>query len=180
MKKRIIGINILVGLFLISSQIMFMSESKAAGQKLVLPVLKNPIVSTSNAIGLSVTSIQVQDNTDPKTGVAIADRLALKIRNRTKETIKNIEVFYSMTDTVTKATESYYQKLIGFSIPAGATNYFAFDNGKGPGHYPENTFSIYRHSNNEVKVTVEISATGFKPVFATTTKAKGTTENPNG
>ena len=116
-----------------------------------LPVIKNPIVNKSKATGIKILQSWVQDNTDPKTGVPIADRLQLKVSNTSSTTITNLEVFYTMTDSVTKASESYYKKLTNFSLPAKRVSYIFFDNVKGVGHFSENKYSIYRNSNNEVR-----------------------------
>lgn len=152
----------------------------ATSQSLTIPVTKNPIVNKSTNIGFTIVNAQVQDNTDPKSGKPIPDRLALKVRNISSKAISIFEIFYTMKDQVTKVSESYYQKLSNFSIPKNSTGYIAFDNTKNYGHFPENKYSIYRNSNNEVKFTIELSSKGFKPQLAVALKAKGTTENPNG
>jgi hypothetical protein len=103
----------------------------------------------------------------------ISDRLQLLIENTTSETLTDLEVFYEMTDTRSKETESYYQKLSGFSLAPGEKGTVYFDNEAGPGHYPENAFSLYRTSKNEVAFTIEVSAPGFQPATAETAKAPG-------
>lgn len=157
-----------------------MASYAGSGQSFVIPVTKNPIVNKSTKAGFSIISAQVQDNTDPKSGKAIPDRLAVKVRNTSDKAISTFVIYYTMVDQVTKVSESYYQKLTNFSIPAKAVGYIAFDNLKGYGHYPENKYSIYRNSNNAVKFSIELSASGFKPQLTTISKDKGTTENPNG
>jgi hypothetical protein len=173
--------TLLVPLVLIGGLISSPMPSFAAlSRTLVIPVTKNPIVNKSKKVGFTILSAQVQDNTDPKSGKPIADRLALKVRNTTIKAISTFAIYYTMIDQVTKASESYYQKLVPFLIPAKSIGYIAFDNTKGLGHFPENTYSIYRNSKNEVKFIIELSATGFKPQLTKVLKAKGTTENPNG
>ena len=81
-----------------------------------------------------------------------------------------------MTDVVTGQTEAYYQKLDGLSIPAGQETTVYFDNQAGPGHYPENQFSIYRSSTNEVDFAIQAAANGAKVATATAVKATGTGE----
>jgi hypothetical protein len=174
MKNALIPAILLVGI--ISSPIPAFAVS---GQSLVIPVTKNPILNKSTKVGFTIISAQVQDNTDPKNGKPIADRLALRVRNTSAKKISTFVIYYMMVDQITKASESYYQKLTNFSISAKSIGYIAFDNAKGFGHFPENPYSIYRHSNNEVKFAIELSAAGFKPQLATVLKAKGTTENPN-
>lgn len=156
------------------------SSLAASTSTLDIPVTKNPITNIAKTKGISILKTWVQDNTDPTTKAPIADRLQIKLSNTTKSRISNLEIFYTMIDTVTKASESYYKKLIGFDLPAKTIKFIYFDNTKGPGHFSENQYSLYRHSNNEVTFKIEISAKGFAPQYARAIKAKGTTENPNG
>lgn len=167
---------ILISLVMVSSS---GSSFGATGQPLVIPVLKNPIINNSTLVGFSILSVNVQDNTDPKSGKPIADRLDIRVRNSTAKAISSFNIFYTMVDQVTKASESYFQKLTHFSVRAKSIGYIAFDGAKGFGHFPENSYSIYRNSLNVVKFTIELSALGFKPQIAKATKDKGTTENPN-
>ena len=104
--KALIQITLLVGIILSSA-----SSFAAASSTSVIPVVKNPITNKSTKAGLVIVSTQVQDNTDPISKAPIPDRLALKIRNVSANTITNFEIYYTMVDQTTKASESYYQKL---------------------------------------------------------------------
>ena len=68
------------------------------------------------------------------------------------------------------------QTLDGLVIPAGGEETVFFDNQKGPNHYPENEFSLYRSSTNQVDVAIEVSAPGAKIATATASKEAGTGE----
>ena len=148
----------------------------SAANKPVVPVAKNPIVNRSNVAGISITSAMVQDNVDPKTKKAITDRLLITVVNKGSKTATGFKIFYSMTDSVTKATEKYHLPLTGFTLKAGATGYLNFDGKTGVGHFPENKFSLYRSSTNEVKFDIQLSAKGYKIASATAVKDKGTGE----
>jgi hypothetical protein len=148
----------------------------SAANKPVVPVAKNPIVNTSNIVGISITSAMVQDNVDPKTKKAITDRLLVTVVNNGSKPATGFEIFYSMTDSTTKATENYYLPLTGFTLKAGATGYLNFDGKAGVGHYPENKFSLYRSSTNEVKFNIQLSAKGYKIATSSAVKDKGTGE----
>lgn len=150
------------------------AASPAAGG--VLPIASNPIVNTSTSPTLAITKAAVEDNVDPATGKAINDRLQLTVKNTGTTPLSGFEVYYEMTDAVTKAKEGYYQKLDGLTIPAGQDATVYFDNTTDPGHYPENKFSIYRSSTNQVDFNIWVSATGAKIATATATKATGTGE----
>ena len=148
----------------------------AAGTAVVLPVDTNPIVNNQTNQDLQVVNAAVEDLTDPVSGAAINDRLMLTLKNNGSTTLSNFEVFYQMTDVTTGATESYFQKLDGFSLAAGAQDYVYFDNQTDPKHYPENQFSIYRSSPNQVDIQISVSSDGAAVATATATKSVGTGE----
>ena len=152
------------------------AAASGAPSGVVLPVASNPIVNTATAPTLAITYAAVEDNVDPATGKAIDDRLQLTLKNSGSTPLSGVEVYYEMTDVVTGAKEGYYQKLDGLSIPAGQDATVYFDNTTDPGHYPENQFSIYRSSTNEVDFAIQASAPGAKIATATAVKATGTGE----
>jgi hypothetical protein len=161
---------------LIIAAIMSGISGSSAVNTPVVPVAKNPIVNTSNVAGISITSAMVQDNVDPKTKKAITDRLLIAVVNKGSKSATGFEIFYAMTDSVTKATENYYLPLTGFTLKPGATGYLNFDGKTGAGHFPENKFSLYRSSTNEVKFNIQLSAKGYKIAASTAVKDKGTGE----
>ncbi len=146
-----------------------------ATPSVVLPVAVDPITNTATAPGLTVSNVLLEDNTDPS-GKAIGDRLQFTIGNDTANPLSGIEVFYTMTDATTGAAESYYQALDEFIVPAKASATVYFDNSGESGHFPENPFSVYRSSTNQVDFVVEVSAPGLKIATATGAKSAGTGE----
>lgn len=152
------------------------ATSSTAPSSAVLPINGNPIVNDSTVPGLSVSYAAVEDNVDPATGAALSDQLELTIRNDSTQPATGLEVFYTMTDVTTRQQESYYQNLGSLSVAAGAETTIYFDNGSEPGHYPENTFSIYRSSSNQVDFTIEVSAQNLATANATATKGVGSGE----
>lgn len=142
----------------------------------VVPVKANPINNTSNVEGLIIVAAAAEDNTDPATKAALTDRLQLIIKNTSTKPMANLEAYYTMTDVTTKQTEGYYQKLTGLSLAAGETKTINFDGQTGAGHYPENKYSIYRSSKNEVQFNIQVSAPGFKVAVSTAKKSVGTGE----
>ncbi|WP_309620324.1 hypothetical protein [Salinibacterium sp.] len=139
----------------------------------VLPVSTNPIVNASTTPGLTIVLAAAEDIVDPDTKAAIDDRLQVTLRNDTASELSSFEIYYVMTDVTTGQSEAYYQALTGFTVAAGATATLSFDGETGPGHFPENAFSIYRSSKNQVDFTVEVSAAGVKVANATATKGSG-------
>ncbi len=151
------------------------APAATAAASAVLPVTSDPISNTATATGLSVTQVLLEDNTD-EAGNAIGDRLQVTIDNASSQDATGLEVFYTMTDATTGQSESYYQSLDGLTIPAGGSTIVYFDNGTGANHFPENAYSIYRTSVNQVDFTVEVSAQGLAIATGTGAKSPGTGE----
>ena len=147
--------------------------SSQGATTVVLPVDSNPIVNASTAPGLTIVSAAAEDNVDPVTKAAIKDRLQVTLRNDSSSELTTFEIYYVMKDVTTGQSEGYYQALTGFTLAAGATGTLSFDGEAGVGHYPENTFSIYRSSKNQVDFTIEVSAAGVQVATATATKGSG-------
>ena len=150
------------------------ASGSAAGR--VLPVDANPIVNTSTTESLEITGTAVEDNEDPATNAPISDRLQLTLSNTGQEVLTGFEIYYEMTDAATGQKESYYQGLDGLEIGPGEEATIYFDNETGPGHYPENEFSLYRSSVNQVDFAIQVSAVGAKIATATAMKGAGTAE----
>jgi hypothetical protein len=142
----------------------------------VLPVPSDPIVNTSTKPGLEITGIMVENNVDPVTKQDLSDRLQMTLVNTSSSTLSDLEVYYNMTDSKTNKSEGYYQTLTGLTIAPGASQTIYFDTESGPGHYPENIYSLYRTSPNEVVIDVKVSAPGYAPATAQVKKAVGTGE----
>lgn len=152
------------------------AATSSADSNIVLPVDTNPIANQAAHPDLAVVSAAVEDLVDPSTGQAIDDRLMLTLKNNGSSDLSNLEVYYTMTDAVTGASESYYQALTGFILAAGAEDYVYFDNKTDPGHFPENQFSLFRSSVNQVDFTIMVSADQGGIAQATTFKSEGTGE----
>lgn len=155
------------------------SSTKSSGSvstTQVVPIASNPIQNTSTQAGLTIAAIAVEDNVDPVTKNAINDRLQITLHNSSNQSMSNMEAYYSMKDSTTGQIENYYQKLTGLQLVSNETKTIYFDNESGAGHYPENKYSIYRTSKNEVVFTVQISTPNFKIAAAETKKSVGTGE----
>ncbi len=139
----------------------------------VLPVDSNPIVNTSTAQGLTIVKAAAEDVVDPATKADVTDRLQVTVRNDTTSELTSFEIYYVMTDVTTGQSEAYYQALTGFTVAPGATGTLSFDGESGAGHFPDNAFSIYRTSKNQVDFTIEVSAAGVQVASATATRGSG-------
>ena len=150
--------------------------SRSTSGPAVLPVTKNPITNTGTKTGLAISETMVENNVDKASGKEVSDRLQFTIKNSSAEQITGVEVYYTMTETPTGKTESYYQKLEGLAVAPNQEATVYFDNESGEGHYPENKFSIYRTSPNEVKFAIEAGAPGFAAARGTAVKEEGLEE----
>ena len=155
----------------------------------------NPIKETKTTLlPVKIKDIRVQDN------VNATDHLEIALTNTGKVDLKNFDCYFTQVDTITKAKEGYYVKLIGFTLEAGATKTLHFDNKNGDLsgvitpisqaqtdkisqdnksgnlHYNGNINGIYGTSKNEVTFTGQIHAKDYAPMNFSAVKAKGTAE----
>lgn len=143
----------------------------------VLPVATNPIKNTSTVQALKIDSVLVENNTDPTTSKVVSDHLELALSNSGSTPLTGLEVFYTITDTKTKGSESYYAKLpSSFTIPAGGKRTVNFDGTGAPDHFPVNKFSLYYQSKNALDISVTVSAANAAVQTATAKKAAGGAE----
>jgi hypothetical protein len=155
------------------------AECVVAAGAIVLPIAANPITNTSTAPGLAIVQVLVEDNVDPATGGDAPDHLELLLRNDSAAELSGFVVYYEITDLTTGAKEGYCSALAGFTIAAGAERTAHFDNTGQPDHFPDNEFSLYHQSLNEMQVDVTVSANGVAPQTASVTKDAGGAENPD-
>ena len=132
--------------------------------------------TTGTKPGLTLTDAKAENNVDPQSKAAVPDRLQFTLTNTTTTPMTGLDVYYTMKDTKTGQAESYYQKLGGLTLTPGQKETIYFDNGSGPGHYPENKYSLYRNSTNEVTITILADAAGYATATGTAIKAPGTGE----
>ena len=127
----------------------------------VLPVSSNPIKNASTVQTFKIDSVLVENNVDPVTKKIADDHLEIALSNVSGSKLTNIEIYYTFSDPKTKATESYYTKLPAtFSVPANGKRIVHFDNTGAADHFPDNKFSLYHTNQNEMNVTVIVSADG--------------------
>lgn len=131
----------------------------------------NLIKETSIApLPIKVKDARVEDN------VNASDHLEVTLTNTGNTALKDFDLYYTVTDTVTKKAEGYYVKLTGFALEAGASKTLHFDNKQGDLHYTGNFNGIYGTSKNEVLFQGQIHTAGYAPLDFSTKKAKGTAE----
>lgn len=126
--------------------------------------------TATTVLPVKVKDTRVEDN------VNASDHLEIALANTGNTALNDFDIYYTVTDTVTKKAEGYYLKLTGFTLEAGATKTIHFDNKQGELHYSANFNGIYGTSKNEVLFQGRIHAIGYAPIEFSTKKAKGTAE----
>jgi hypothetical protein len=148
-------------------------SSQVAPAGTVLPVDSNPIVNASSTLGPTIVKAAAEDIVDPATNTDITDRLQVTAHHDTASELTLFEIYYVMTDVTSSQSEAYYQELTEFTVAPGATSTLTFDGETGQGHFPENAFSIYRSSKNQMDFTIELNTPGVQVATATATKGSG-------
>lgn len=144
-------------------------------QDIVPGLYPNPIKNTATALGIKITSVMVENNTDTA-GNAVSDHLQITLQNLTGKTLSNLEAYYTIVDTATGKKEGYYKQLTGFTLAPHGTGTVHFDGQSGYGHYAANMRGIYGTTTDQLKFTLEVSVSGYAPVSANATKAPGGAE----
>jgi hypothetical protein len=155
------------------------AECVASADGPILPIAANPITNTATAPGLTIQQVLVENNVDPATGGDAPDHLEIALRNDSGAELSGFVVYYEITDLTTGAKEGYCSARTGFTIPAGGERVAHFDNSGAADHFPDNEFSLYHQSLNEMQVDVTVSATGVAPQTVSVTKEAGGAENPD-
>jgi hypothetical protein len=138
----------------------------------------NPITETGTTQGFAIGSVLVENNIDAQ-GADAPDHLELSVTNTTSSDITNFDVYYTITDSTTGQSQSYYRTLPGFTLQAGETKALHFDNTGQPDHYSVNPNSLYYTDQNALTLEVTLHAAGFAPQTVTVNKDPGGTEGGN-
>jgi hypothetical protein len=145
------------------------ASSPRASAESVLPVQSNPIQNSSTAKTLKIDSVLVENNVGPD-GKDAEDHLEVALSNTGSTPLTGLEFFYTFTDAVEDASESYYAEVPDASIPAGGELVVHFDDTGEPGHIPVNEFSLYFTTANALDVEVQASAEGAAVATGTVKK----------
>jgi hypothetical protein len=122
----------------------------------------NPINEGSTTVGFTIDSIAVENNVNAS-GADVPDHLELTISNTTQSDIGDFDIYYTLTDSVTGAVQSFYQSLPGFTLKAGEKTQLHFDTTGQPGHFRADPNSMFYTGQNALTVDVVLHAAGFAP-----------------
>ena len=144
--------------------------------------MANPIAQGGKPGGIAIKSGIVENNVTPGTSKGTDDHLELELQNLTDADIKGVEVFVTLKDSVTGATENTYRKLSGYTIPRKGTALLHFlpkgtlDFAAATDTFRTNPNSALYKSVNEKMLNVEVAVAGFAPAKIDIKKDKGGAE----
>ena len=144
--------------------------------------MANPIAQSGKPAVLAIKSAIVENNEDPKTHKGVDDHLEIQVQNLTGADITGVDLFVTLKDSVTGATENTYRKLAGVIIPKKgvATLHFepkgAIDFAAATDRFRANPNSALYKSPNEKTIKIEVAAAGFAPASIDIKKDKGGAE----
>lgn len=142
----------------------------------------NPIVQGGKTGGPVILAAKVEDNFDPVTKKDIPDHLEISLNNPTAVTVQGLQVFYTIKDSTSGKTESYYRNLSAFKFPANSPTVLHFDSKGTPNsalageHFRINPNSLLYKSPNAKTMTIQIAATGYQPSTLSIKKDAGGAE----
>ncbi|PKQ16970.1 MAG: hypothetical protein CVT67_02150 [Actinobacteria bacterium HGW-Actinobacteria-7] len=123
----------------------------------------SPISETSTTKGFKIDAVLAENNVDSG-GAAVDDHLELTVTNTTNADITDgWDLYYTMTDQVTKEVQSFYLKLPGFSIKAGQTAHLHVDTKEQPGHFRADPNTSFYKGQNALVIETTLHASGFAP-----------------
>jgi hypothetical protein len=124
-----------------------------------------PFALDGNPMNVEIKDVRVEDN---KTD----DHLEITLKNTGSAVLEQLDIYYTIEDTVAGITEAYYQELTGLSVAAGEETTVHFDNLSDPGHYTMNMNGLYGTSENGPTFTITLH--NAQNEFATFTVVKDT------
>jgi hypothetical protein len=125
----------------------------------------NPIQDNSTTAGFTIDAIAVENNVDAS-GADVPDHLELTVSNPTGSDISGLEIYYTLTDSVTNDVQSFYQPLPDLVLKANETAHLHFDTSGASGHFRADPNSMFYTGQHALNVDVVLHADGFAPQTA--------------
>jgi hypothetical protein len=139
-------------------------------------VADTPFQPTTGVLGFQITNILVENNYDPMAQKDAPDHLEIELQNTAGKDIGNLVAYYTIADLTSNQKEAYVLPLSGLVLKAGETKSIHFDQAEGSGHFRANPNGLYYTSQNQLRFSVTISASGYEAQTAEVTKDAGGTE----
>ena len=142
----------------------------------------NPIVQTGRAGGPVIENAKVEDNFDPVSKKGVDDHLEIAIKNPGLTPLQGLQLYYTVKDSTTGKTESYYRNYQNVKLPQGMTTVLHLEeagnvnSAANATHFRINPNSILYKSQNAKTLTIQIASKGFAPSTASIKKDAGGAE----
>jgi len=129
----------------------------------------NPIVQQGKAGGPTIESAKVEDNFDPVSKKSVSDHLEIAIRNPGATPLQGVQLFYTVKDSTTGKTESYYRNFEGFKMPPGAVTVLHLDEAGSSkisdisSRFRSNPNALLYKSQNAKTLKIQVSSKDYAP-----------------
>jgi hypothetical protein len=141
----------------------------------------NPIPQTGKAGGPVIESAKVEDNFDPINKKGVSDHLEIAVKNPGATPLQGLQLYYTVKDSTTGKTESYYRNFEGFKMPPGVSVLHVEESGSlnasaASSHFRANPNSLLYKSQNVKTLTIQIATKGYAPSTVSIKKDAGGAE----
>lgn len=142
----------------------------------------NPITQQGKAGGPVVESAKVEDNFDPVSKKGVSDHLEIAVKNTGVTPMQGLLLYYTVKDSATGKTESYYRNYENFKLPQGATSVLHLDEtgdanaAANATHFRANPNALLYKSQNAKTLTIQIASKGYAPSTVSIKKDAGGAE----
>jgi hypothetical protein len=142
----------------------------------------NPIAQKGKAGGPVIESAKVEDNFDPVSKKGVSDHLEIAVKNPGSTPLQGLQLYYTVKDSTTGKTESYYRNYESFKLPQGATTVLHLDDTGDANatanatHFRANPNALLYKSQNVKTLTIQIASKGYAPSTVSIKKDAGGAE----
>lgn len=142
----------------------------------------NPIAQQGKTGGPVIESAKVEDNFDPVSKKGVDDHLEIAIKNPGSTPLQGLQFYYTVKDSTTGKTESYYRNYENFKLPQGTLTVLHLEgtgnvNSAANGtRFRINPNSILYKSQNAKTLIIQIASKGYAPSTVSIKKDAGGAE----
>ena len=142
----------------------------------------NPIAQQGKSGGPVIESAKVEDNFDLVSKKGVSDHLEIAVKNPGKAPIQGLQVYFTMKDSTTGKTESYYRNYENFRVAPNAMTVLHLEEtgdlnpAANATHFRFNPNSLLYKSQNAKTLTIQVSSKGFTPSTVSIKKDAGGAE----
>lgn len=129
----------------------------------------NPIAQTGKSGGPMIESAKVEDNFDPVSKKSVSDHLEISVKNPGATSLQGLQVYFTVKDSTSGKTESYFRNFAGFKLAAGKVSVLHIDATGTPNsaastdHFRANPNALLYTSQNAKTLTIQVASMGYAP-----------------